>query len=165
MKKQEVLKVAVKLAKERGLINLSRADISQAAGIPDGSWTAIVGASFLDVVGEVKAIIGEEKYFPVTKKRVLPELRKENILSCALKLSESIGYTNVKASDLAEMAGVTSPNIFRHFGTITQLRRDIMRKAVKSKNLKVIAQGLAAGDSHAQKADPELKAEALKCLI
>lgn len=165
MSREQVLKAGVKLAKQRGLINLSRADISAAAGIPDGSWSAIVGKPFLEIVDEIKNLIGDEKYFPVTKKRALPELRKENILACALGLSEKKGYLNLKSEELAEAAGITHPNIFRLFGTMAQLRKDIMRKAVKSKNLKVIAQGLAANDPHAKKADAELKTEALKCLI
>ena len=43
-------------------------------------------------------------------------------------------------------------------------RRTIMRHAIKAANLSVVAQGLAAGDKCAQKADESLKRKALETL-
>jgi hypothetical protein len=43
-------------------------------------------------------------------------------------------------------------------------RRAIMRAAIVSKNLAVVAQGLAAGDANAQKAPESLRVEAAKLL-
>ena len=43
-------------------------------------------------------------------------------------------------------------------------RRSIMRAAIQARHLAVVAQGLAAGDASAKKADPELKARALSTL-
>lgn len=163
--KDLALKAGIKLAREKGLINISRSDISSAIGIQDGSWTHSIGVSFSALVSEIKEKIGDEKYSPVSKKRVSPVLRKENILLCAMSLAETMGYTKVTATAVAEEAGVSHPMVLHYFGTMIQLRTDIMRRAVKSGNLKIIAQGLAAGDKHAKKADQKVKEDALKCLI
>ena len=163
--KDSALKAGISLAREKGLINITRADISTAIGIRDGSWTHSVGVSFSSLVAEIKEAIGDEKYSPVSKKRVSPVLRKENILLCAIKLAEVSGYTKVTATAVAEEAGVSHPMVSHYFGTMVQLRTDIMRRAVKSGNLKIIAQGLANGDIHAKKADQKVKEDALKCLI
>jgi len=165
MSKDLALKAGIKLAAEKGLINVSRADICTAADIPDGSWARVVGMSFTELLVEIKKSIGDEKYFLVSKKRVSPELRKENIMQCAMKLAEKHGYTKISSTLIAEAAGISHVSVIKYFGTMQQLRNDIMRKAVKTRNLKIVAQGLCAGDKQAKKADQSLKEEALKCLI
>ena len=47
---------------------------------------------------------------------------------------------------------------------MTQLRRDIMRYAVREGLAEIVAQGLANGDDHAKKAPAELKATAATLL-
>ena len=163
--KDSALKAGIKLARTKGLINISRTDISAEIGIQDGSWTYSVGVPFSTLVAEIKEVIGDEKHTNVLKKRVSPQLRKENILSCAIKLSETVGYSSITITAVAEEAGVTRQTVAHYFSTLNQLQTDIMRRAVKEKNLKIIAQGLVSQNKHAQKADAELKQEALKCLI
>lgn len=166
MSKDLALKAGIKLAAEKGLINVSRSDICRETGIMDGSWASTVGISFTELMVEIKKAIGEEKRFLVTKKRIdNKELRKENILHCAMKLAEEFGYTKISCTMIAEEAGISHVTVIHNFGTMQQLRNDIMRKAVKTRNLKIIAQGLCAGDKQAKKADQQLKEEALKCLI
>lgn len=163
--KESALQAGIKLAREKGLINISRLDISTAIGIQDGSWSHTVGVSFASLVAEIKEAIGDEKYSPVLKKRVAPQLRKENILSCAIKLAEKVGYTKITATAVAEYAGITHQTVMHYFSTMNQLKTEVMRRAVKENNLRIIAQGLVAGDKHAKKAEQHVKEDALKCLI
>lgn len=165
MNKQTALQVGAKLAKTKGLINLSRAEVCEAMGITDGSWHSVVGCTFTELLKELKDTIGDEKAFPVSKKRTSPELRKDHILTVALKLAEATGYTKITAVQIADAAGIAHGTVLKYFGTMAQLKNDVMRKAVKSGNLKIIAQGLSVGDRHAKKVSDELKADALKCLI
>lgn len=165
MNKQDAISAGVKLAKSKGLINLSRQDICSEIGITDGSWFSVVGCTFTELVKELKEKIGEEKAFPVSKKRTSPELRKDHILTVALKEAERCGFSSISLVKIAEAAGVAHSTVLKYFGTMGQLKTDVMRKAVKTSNLKVIAQGLAVGDRQAKKASEELKAEASKCLI
>lgn len=166
MNREEVLKIGERLARKHGLINVGRKDICQEMNIPEGSWNTAVGVPFLDIVKELKERIGDEKFKQTNKKRAAnAELRKTNILDVAIRLAEKHGYSKMTVVQVAEAAGVTHSTVLRYFGTATQLRTDIMRKAVKTANLKIIAQGLSVGDAQAKKASEEIKQEALKCLI
>lgn len=166
MNREEILKIGERLARKKGLINVRRQDICEVLGIPEGSWNTGVGIPFLDLVKELKDRLGDEKLVKMNKKRAAgPELRKDHILNVAIKLAEKLGYSRMTVMQVAEAAGVTHGTVLRYYGTVAQLRNDVMRKAVKTENLKIIAQGLSIGDRQAKKADEEIKEKALKCLI
>ena len=88
-------------------------------------------------------------------------VRKNEILAAALKVAERTHYAHMTRNAVAVEAGVSGPLVQHYFGTMPQLRRDVMRKAVRDANLLVIAQGLVAGDKHAQAAQEVHKAAAL----
>lgn len=165
MTKEQAIQAGTKLAREKGLINVSRGEISREMGIHDGSWLHHVGESFTSIIAEIKDRIGPEKYLPATKKRASPELRKESILRSAVHLAEKIGYSKVTAVGVGEEAGVSHGTVLHHFGTMVQLKNDIMRHAIKTSNMVIIAQGIVAKDKRAMKVDPQTKEEALKCLM
>ena len=97
--------------------------------------------------------------------RLKPAIRKEEIISAALELAEKSHYQKITRNQIAKAAGVTGPAVQYHFKTMTQIRRDIMRAAVKQERLRVIAQGLVAEDHRAVSgASPELKKRALDAL-
>ena len=93
----------------------------------------------------------------MTKKRLKPTIRKAEILAAALFLARQQGYTNVTRDEIAERVGVSGSTVQYHFGTMTQLRTELMRYAVKLRHPRVVAQGLAVRDRQALKADDELK--------
>ena len=88
-----------------------------------------------------------------------------HILTHALTLAHVCGYQSVTRSALAEVSGVPAGTISSYFGTMVQLRRAIMSAAVDRRDLVVIAQGLAAGDSKAQAASRKLKIESVRGLV
>jgi AcrR family transcriptional regulator len=90
--------------------------------------------------------------------------RKAQILSAALELSETASYARVTREQIAEKAGCPPTLISYHFGTMPALRRDIMREAIRTERLPVIAQGLALRDAHALKAPEELRQRAAHAL-
>jgi AcrR family transcriptional regulator len=90
---------------------------------------------------------------------------KEEILKHALKLSHEVGYQAVRRDALAEASGTSTGTISRYFGTMTQLKRSIMGAAIAHRDLVVIAQGLAAGDSRAKAAPIELKRKSVGGLL
>lgn len=91
--------------------------------------------------------------------------RKAQILRAALDLcSARTTYTRVTRDQIAERAGVPPSLITYHLGSMTDLRRHIMREAIRSECLAVIAQGIAARDRHAMKAPEDLRARALQSL-
>ena len=88
--------------------------------------------------------------------------RKADILAAALKVAEETNYAHMTRQQVANVSGVSGPLVQHYFGTMTQLRRDVMRKAVRDGVLIVIAQGLVAGDKHAQGAREVHKVAALE---
>ena len=90
---------------------------------------------------------------------------KQEILKHALKLSREVGYQSVRREALAVAAGISTGTVSRYFGTMVQLKRAIMGAAVANKDLVVIAQGLAAGDSRAKAASTVLKRQSLGQLL
>lgn len=93
--------------------------------------------------------------------RMKPEVRREYILGVALSLAEAKHYLKMTRFQLAEECDVSEGLITHYFGTMTRLRRDVMRHAIKERRLPVIAQGLTANDPHARKAPTQLQREAL----
>lgn len=99
------------------------------------------------------------------RRRLEPADRKREILWAAIRLARKPGgWAKLTREAVATEAGCADALISRHFGTIPNFKRDIMRAAIANQELSVIAQGLAAGDRHAQKASVELKAKALNSL-
>lgn len=101
----------------------------------------------------------------MNKKRQKPDDRKYQILAAALAVAARPGgWSKLTRDAVAREAQCADGLVSKYFGTMTQMRRTVMRSAVLTENLAIVAQGLATGDIHAQKADPELKARALNTL-
>ena len=83
----------------------------------------------------------------------------------AMTLATRIGYSNIKRSDIAAAASVAEGLVSLYWGTMTQLKRAVMRRAVAEGNLVIIAQGLAGGDGQARKAPESVRREALDRLV
>lgn len=94
----------------------------------------------------------------------MKETNRTHILKACMKLAAKVGYRHITREQIAAEAGVHPSNVSYHFGTMIELRRTMMREAVRTECLPVIAQGLAAGDKHARKSPPELQAAALATL-
>jgi len=97
-------------------------------------------------------------------KRKLAKDRRDEVMGAALQLSIMHGYTKVTRDMVAKAVGLTPQAIQHHIGTMENLRRDVMRKAVQDECLAVIAQGMANKDKHAMRADDGLKAQARAAL-
>ena len=152
------------MVRGQGLINLSRRELCERAGIPDGSFPHIMGCNFAEFVEELKLEGIEEIPHAVSKTRANPALRKDHILTVAVGMAKTEGYNKITRDKIAEGAGVSMGLVTRYFGTMNQLKTAIMRRAIKQGIAEIIAQGLANGDDHAKKAPAELKAEAATLL-
>jgi len=90
--------------------------------------------------------------------------RIAQILRAALEIAPKVGYARLTRDEIAKRAGIPSSLVAYHMGTMPELRRHIMREAVRAECLPVIAQGLAVRDRHAMKAPDEIKNRALDSL-
>lgn len=90
--------------------------------------------------------------------RLDPKDRTQQLLSVALHLAAREGWANLTHSAVAKTAGVSNGLVVSRLGTMAALRRSVMRAAVAQGVVPVVAEGLAAGDKHARKADEALRA-------
>jgi AcrR family transcriptional regulator len=97
----------------------------------------------------------------MTYERKAPKDRKQEILDAAIDVAERDGYHQLNRGNIALKAGVSRALINNYFGTLKQLQRAVMRRAIKDGNHRIVAAGLAINDPVALKASPEVKQAAL----
>lgn len=165
MNKDDILQTAITLAREIGLVNLSRGALCERLNIPEGSFLHHAGQTFADLFAAVRAVVGDAQIAPITRKRVNPELRARSILASALEVARTQGFQTLTRARIAEHAGISPGLVARHWSTTKQLNRAIMRAAIEGEVLEVIAEGLAAGNEHARKAPEELKRRAAELML
>jgi len=83
----------------------------------------------------------------------------------ALRIARKKGYDSVRREDIAKEANVATGLVTKYWGTMVQLKRAIMREAVRIEDIVIIGQGLAKRDKCATKAPLELKKKAIRALI
>lgn len=96
--------------------------------------------------------------------RLNPKERKEQILITAVKLSEKYGYSNIRRDDVAKQAGVSMGLVNNYFNTMQQLKRAVIRHAVKCEILPIVAQGILAKDKQVSKISDDLKKRAIESI-
>ncbi len=93
------------------------------------------------------------------------DVRKQQIIDAAIAEAEIVGFDKIQRADVAKRASIGDGTVNLHFGTMQKLKRSVMRHAVKSSNLKIIAQGLVAKDAQALKVADDVKERALQTLL
>jgi len=162
---EEMKKLARKEAKRIGLANLTRDGMCRIAGIADGSFKFATGVTFTSMVEDLKKEgVGIGPQYKITKGMVDADLRKGQILGIAVELAKKSSYMKVRRSEIARQADIADATVSKYFNTMTQLRRDIMRVAIRDNILEIIAQGLVERDKHAQKATQEQRTAAAKLI-
>lgn len=97
----------------------------------------------------------------MTRIRLSPQERRDAILNAAVTLAKTEGYNRISREAIAAAAGVSPGLVTTYFNTMPQLRRDLMRYAVRHNIVEVIAQGILHRDAQALKIDPEKRKEIL----
>lgn len=90
--------------------------------------------------------------------------RRQSILTAALQVAERAGYLRTTRAAVAAAAGCSPALVSHHFGTLPQMQRAIMGEALRTRCLRVIAQGLSHGDRRAHNAPEELREAAAASL-
>lgn len=98
------------------------------------------------------------------QQRHKPKDRKALILRAGLVLARKSIYSELTRKEVAEAADVAPTLVTHYFGTVEDLRRDIMLEAIREEDETIVAQGLARGDKQARKAPEALKNKAAKKL-
>ena len=93
--------------------------------------------------------------------RLQPAVRRDAILTAALDCAERYGCYDMTREQIGAAAGCSGPTVQYYFSTMDALRRSVMRAAVRTERLRVIAQGVVRGDNQAERAAPELRRRAM----
>jgi len=100
----------------------------------------------------------------MARKRLPEEVRKSQILDAALTEAQECGYQWITRDAIAVRAGVSTGLVTRHWSTMIQLKRAVLRAAIDREVLPIIAQGLADKNPHTANIPDALKARALATL-
>ena len=98
------------------------------------------------------------------KRRLDPKDRRDEILQAALNVAEKVGCKQLTRIQVAQKARCAESLVSSYFGTMAQFKRTIMRAAIRTERLKIIAYGIVEKDKHALKASADLKQRALSSL-
>lgn len=88
------------------------------------------------------------------------KIDKKVILDSAVHIAERDGFLNITREKIAEHAKVSDAKVSNAFGSMTQLKRAVMRQAVHKNLWNIIIVGIVSRDPTAVKLSPEIKQEA-----
>src|SRR5271166_2987018 len=97
--------------------------------------------------------------------RLSPKDRQASILASATRMAHLHGYQRITRADVAMAAECSQALVSSYFGTMIQLRRAVVRAAIKNRDVVIVAQALAADDAHIKKAPEELRRAAAASLV
>jgi AcrR family transcriptional regulator len=98
------------------------------------------------------------------RSRKEPEQRKQEILNAAIELSKEIGYSHITRDGVAERAGTSYALVSVYYGTIDNLKSEVLKEAIKQEILEIIGQGLARKDKQTARLPLKLKRKVLQYL-
>lgn len=94
------------------------------------------------------------------RNRLAPDKRKEAIMQAALLCAQDIGYMRMTREQIAERANVSTGLVSHCLGTMPNLRRAVMRRAIRQCIARIVADGIAHRDDQASKAPAGLQQQA-----
>lgn len=146
----KLLTEASTMAREIGLINVTRAALCERAGIKDGSFAHVAGMTFKQLVEQLRQQgvgLGAEE---TSATRVTnPKLRRQHILEAAVKAAQEIGYSKFTVTGVADRVGLSPNTINKYFGNRHQLKLAVMDYAVEHGVTEIIEDGCRIGDQQA----------------
>ena len=88
-------------------------------------------------------------------------LQREHNLNCCLELAKQTHYKEITRDSAALCSGITSGLISHYFGSMEQLRQEIISLAVTRDEHAVIAQSLVSREPQTESLSTEVKKSAL----
>ena len=143
---EEIKELALRMAREKGLVNLTCADLSKAAGFPEGSFTARAGCTFTELKTLLIPLLQDAPHHAQTvSRRNPPAVRRDQIIKAALYVAQSKPYNTIKYLDVAEQVGCTRALISHYFHQESDLIAERLRLAVVQEIQPIIKLGLVLG--------------------
>jgi AcrR family transcriptional regulator len=93
--------------------------------------------------------------------KLTPRVRCELIIAAALRLAARPGgWNNLTLVGIALEAECTHGLVLHHFGSMSALRRKLVKESIKQENYDVLTQAIAAGEPETHRMRPLLKQKA-----
>jgi len=93
------------------------------------------------------------------RKRLDPTDRRQLILNAAVSLAKKDHFEWLTRSAVAAAAGVSPGLVSNYFAPFVELKREVLREAVRTENLVILAQGMGAGHPIVKRAPAPLRAK------
>lgn len=93
------------------------------------------------------------------------DIRKLAILAAAMTEAKQHGYTRVTREAIAARAKCAPGLVSFYFGTMSHMKRAIMSEAIRTRELRIVAQGIADGHPKAKRAPEELRRAAVMGML
>lgn len=101
-------------------------------------------------------------------KRLDPQIRTENLLCAGIEVARTLGFHMINSENIGAHAQVSGARVRQLLGNKTEMRRNLVRRMIKTGELKLLGQVLALGggigDYAREKTDPQMQAAALGAL-
>jgi len=162
--KEKIERAAEALVKKHGIVNLTKADVCEKAGVPDGSFVHYMGTSWTDYLEELRGLVEGQTFTTIKRTRAAASDRLNQVMNHAIAEAKLVGYDRLTLPMIAERCGVSRTVVFNHLGTTKQMRESVLRSAVRRGEAAIVAQGIANQDPIALRAPKPLRLEALAIL-
>jgi AcrR family transcriptional regulator len=100
-----------------------------------------------------------------TRSRLDPTERKKQIIEQAMKLSESIGYKNITRGMIAAKLKISGALITKYFKNTQNLKKCVLKEAIKLEKINILAQGMGNRDSLVLKLPELLKEKVIRYIV
>lgn len=141
---QFYIKQALQLADQHGAHNINRELLCKHLRIPAGSFKHTMGISY----GEFMDAVVEQLPLDQVRDgsvRMLPSLRRRQVLAHAIDLSRDHMYWGITAQQVADAAGISKANLARLY-TLPALREAVVRWALANEDAELLAQARTVKD-------------------
>ena len=78
-------------------------------------------------------------------------MSKFDLLTAAVELAEKHGYKHITRDQISERAGCSTGSVSNGLGTMAQMRKTVVRHAVRTGNQRIIAQAIVEQEPYVLK--------------
>jgi DNA-binding transcriptional regulator YbjK len=149
--------IAERMADAIGIGNITRERLCSEAGIPDGSFTHIIGETFTAFITSLAF-----DNIMITKSRVAPEFRRMALLESAVMVASRDGWQKMTRDAIAELSKVSPALVSYALGDMKNIKRIVIREAIKRGIVSIIAEGITYGDPEALTVPKKLRSKVNK---
>jgi AcrR family transcriptional regulator len=98
------------------------------------------------------------------RERKDPTERKQELLEVAIHLAKETGYSHITRNEIARRAGVAYGLVTSYFKTIDNLKKMVVKEAIKQEIVQIIAEALARKEPLTRRLTPALREKVIRYL-